>query len=80
MTHNYRTEYSQIEGSLAERMTEFVVLLFGECLSDRDGGFTLRTRVEVGATMEFGMRAKVTFPNPRAVVLKCGRLIAEIQP
>lgn len=68
----HRTKHSQIDGSLNERAGIYLSSLVGERLTDMDGGFDLKTRASVGATMEFGDKASMEFPDARTAVLKIG--------
>jgi hypothetical protein len=79
MAERYRTHDSCLDGTLEERMIQFLESLFGESQGKRLGGRTLRTRVKIGAMMEFGLRGmKISFPNMRSVRLQCGPVVAEI--
>jgi hypothetical protein len=64
-----RTEYSKLDGSLDERVDAYLSSLVGENLSQTDGGFDLRTRAAIGAVMEFGIGAVMSYPDARSVTL-----------
>ena len=81
----WRTEYSNLDGPLVDRMIEWVVPLFGLPLSELGGHSligrkTLAWRVTEGAKWEFGATSKVSFPTPRSCRLKCGKTTVEIAP
>jgi hypothetical protein len=79
----FRTEHSELAGDLQTRMVDFLSPLVGLRLNELGecsaiGRMPLWWRVREGAYWEFGHTAKVSFPDPCSIVLRCGRTEALI--
>lgn len=75
--HRFIGPQSLLEGSLSDRMREFLGALVGQPDADQNrdsrlSGYGFRFRVEMGVHMEFGMKARLTFPYAHSVRLQCG--------
>jgi hypothetical protein len=68
---------------LADRMIEFLEGTVGRSLAELGGPSdvgrkTLRWRLEAGVLREFGAKAKISFPSPRAIRLERGKTTVEV--